>query len=209
MAVEVAFGAQLLDGADFGVERAGVVGMEVVGAEAEGDLLAGTLGEAVFGQGDVVAGVEGQMRAVLAHDALEEIHLRAADEARHEEVLGRVVEIERAAELFELAQPQDRDLVGHGHRLDLVVGDVDHGVAEALVQRADLAAHVDAQLGVEVRQAARRRGRPGFAHHGAADGDALALAAGEVLGPAVEQHVDLQHLGDLADLGGDLGARAC
>jgi hypothetical protein len=45
----------------------------------------------------------------------------------------------------------------------------------------------------------------GLAHHGAADGDALALAAGEVLGPPVEQHVDLQHRGDFADLGRDLG----
>jgi hypothetical protein len=133
------------------------------------------------------------------------VHLRAADEARHEEVLGRVEEVERAAELFELAQPQDGDLVGHGHRLDLVMGDVDHRVGEAFVQRADLAAHVDAQLRVEVRQRLVEEEDLRLAHHGAADGDALALAAGEVLGTAVEQHVDLQHLRDRVDLGRDLG----
>jgi hypothetical protein len=46
----------------------------------------------------------------------------------------------------------DDDLVGHGHGLDLVVGDVDRGGLEALVQLLDLGAHAHAQLRVEVRE---------------------------------------------------------
>ena len=56
------------------------------------------------------------------------------------------------AELLDHAAPHDRDAVGERQRLDLVVGDVDHGVAEFGVQRLDLDAQLGAQLGVEVRQ---------------------------------------------------------
>ena len=100
-------------------------------------------------------------RAVLAgaDAAVEEVHLRAADEAGDEAVDRVVVEVERRADLLDAAAVQHHDLVGHGHRLDLVVGDVDHGVAEVAVQRRDLDAHLHAQLGVEVRRAARRTGR--------------------------------------------------
>ena len=45
---------------------------------------------------------------------------------------------------------QQHDAVGERHRLDLVVGDVDHGLAEPLVQPLDLGAHLVAQLGIEV-----------------------------------------------------------
>ena len=72
------------------------------------------------------------------------------------------------------------DLVGHGHRLDLVVGDVDHRRLQLLVQLADLEPHVDAQRRIEVRQRLVEQERRRLAHDGAADGDALALAAGKL-----------------------------
>ena len=74
----------------------------------------------------------------------------------------------------------DDDLVGHGHRLDLVVRDVDGGRAEPLVQLLDLGAHGDAQLGVEVRQRLVEEEHLRIAHDRAAHRDALALAAGEL-----------------------------
>ena len=80
---------------------------------------------------------------------------------------------------------QDHDLVGHGHRLDLVVGDVDHGRAEPAVQGDQLAAHLDPELGVEVGQRLVEQERLGLLDDGAADGDALALAAGELVRPAL------------------------
>jgi hypothetical protein len=47
------------------------------------------------------------------------------------------------------------------------------------MQRLDLGAHVDAQLGVEVRQRLVEQEDLGLADDGAAHGDALALAAGK------------------------------
>jgi hypothetical protein len=63
------------------------------------------------------------------------------------------------------------------------VGDIDHrGQAAGAAWR--FRAHVDAQGGVEIAQGSSKRKAFGLAHDGAADGDALALAAGE-LGAAV------------------------
>ena len=56
------------------------------------------------------------------------------------------------ADLQELAAHHHGDAVGHRHRLDLVVRDVDEGRAEPAMQLGDLGAHVHAQLGVEVGQ---------------------------------------------------------
>ena len=51
-----------------------------------------------------------------------------------------------------------------------------------------------AQRRIEVGQRLVEQEHRRLAHDGAADGDALALAAGEVARPAVEQGVELQHL---------------
>ena len=99
---------------------------------------------------------------------------------------GCLVELERRAELLDVAGVQHDDAVGHGHGFDLVVGDVDHGGLELLVQFGDLEPHVDAQRGVEVGQRLVEQEGLGLAHDGAADGDALALAAGEGARAAVE-----------------------
>jgi hypothetical protein len=59
-------------------------------------------------------------------------------------------------------------------------------VVRALVQLGDLDAHLHAQRGVEVRQRLVEQEDLGVAHDGAADGDALALAAGQLPWPAVK-----------------------
>jgi hypothetical protein len=76
-----------------------------------------------------------------------------------------------------VAIAHDDDPVGHRHRLDLVMGDVDGRGAEALVQLADLGAHLDAQLGVEVRERLVEQEHLRVAHDGTPHRDALALAA--------------------------------
>ena len=121
--------------------------------------------------------------------ALQEIHRRRADEAGDEQVVRTVVQIERRADLLDDAVVHDDDLVGHGHRLDLVVGDIDGRGLQALVQFLDLGAHGHAQLGVEVGQRLVEQEDLRVAHDGAAHGDALALAARELARVAVEQGV--------------------
>ena len=107
---------------------------------------------------------------------------------------GLVVDGLGVGELLDDAAAHDRDAVGEGQRLDLVVGDVDHGVLELLVQALDLDAELGAELGVEVGQRLVEEEDVDVAHQRPADRDALALAAGEGGGLALEQRLDLQDL---------------
>ena len=69
------------------------------------------------------------------------------------------------------------DPLAHGQRLELVGRGVQHGRAEIAVQPLELGPHVVAQLGVEVGQGLVEQQQLGPAHQGAADRDALLLAA--------------------------------
>ena len=72
---------------------------------------------------------------------------------------------------------QHDDLVGHGHRLDLVVRHVDHRRLELLVKLADLQPHRATQRRVEVRQRLVEQECRRLAHDRPPDSDALPLAA--------------------------------
>ena len=181
---------------------------DVLRPQAEGDLLAAgwLAADDQRGQGKAVVETEVDRLAAAAGDfARHEVHARAADEAGNEQVRRVVVELERRADLLDHAGAQHDDAVGKRHRLDLVVGDEDHGRTQAAVQLVDLDAHLHAQFGVEVRQRFVEQEDLGLAHDGAADGDALALAAGELPRLAVEQLADLENLCRLGDALGDLG----
>jgi hypothetical protein len=130
---------------------------------------------------------------------VEDVHGRRADEARHE--LGRraVVELHGRPHLLDAAPVQDHDLVGHGHGLDLVVGDVDHRGAQLAMERLQLHAHLHAELGVEVRQRLVEQEHLGLLDDGPPDGDALALPARELRGLAVEIGLQLQDARGLRD----------
>ena len=106
---------------------------------------------------------------------------------------GRLVELHRRADLRDDAAIEDDDLVGERHRLDLVVGDVDHGRRQVLVELGDLDPHLDAEHGVEVGERLVEEEDLRLAHQRPADGDALALAAGKLRRPPVEQLLELQH----------------
>ena len=111
---------------------------------------------------------------------------------------GLVVEIERRADLLDEAVVHHDDLVGHGHGFDLVVGDIDRGGLQPLMQFLDLGAHLHPQLGVEVRQRLVEQEHLRIAHDRAAHGDALALAARELA------RIAFQQCGQPEDFGGAL-----
>ena len=92
----------------------------------------------------------------------------------------------------------------HRHRLDLVVGDVDDGRLEALVEAGDLGAGLDAQLGVEVGERLVHQEDGRLADDRPTERDALALAAGQLLRLAIEQLLELDRLGRLVDPALDL-----
>src|SRR5215472_2032552 len=141
--------------------------------------------------------------AVLANGAGKEVHRRRTDKARHEQVVGSVIEVERCADLLDAAVMHHHDFVRHGHGFDLVVGNVDGGGFEPLVQRLDLDAHLYPQLGIEIGQRLVEQKDLGIAHDSPAHGNALALAAGELARIAVEIGLQSQDLRRPVDALGD------
>src|SRR6266702_6931589 len=159
-----------LDHDDLGVGTV-VSDREMIGTDAVDHRLAiGGSGRGLERQLDAVRPLESG-NAIDPHMALQEVQGGRADEAGNELVFRLVVELERPAHLLDDAVMHDDDLVGHGHGLDLVVGDVDGRGLQPLVQLLDLGAHRDAQLGVEVRQGLVEQEHLRIAHDGAAHGD--------------------------------------
>ena len=104
------------------------------------------------------------------------------------------------ADLLDEAVAHDDDAVTKGHGLGLVVGDVDESGVDLLTQLDDLGAHLVTELGVQVGQRLVHEEHLGLTHDGAADGNTLALAAGQSLGLPVEVLGDVQNLGGFLDL---------
>ena len=108
---------------------------------------------------------------------------------------GPLVELLGRAGLLQAPVVHDRDPVAHRHRLDLVVGDVDGGRADLLLEALDLAAGLHAQLRVEVGERLVHQEHLRVADQRAAERHALLLAAGELARAAVEQRAELERLG--------------
>ena len=100
-----------------------------------------------IGQSDRQAGAA---IAGFGQPAREEIHCRRTDEACDEPRLRHVIDLVRRTDLFDLSAIHHDDPVGEGHRLDLVMGDVDGCHRDLLMNLLDLHSHLDAQFGVEV-----------------------------------------------------------
>ena len=90
------------------------------------------------------------------------------------------VDLERRADLLDIALVHHADAVGDRQRLLLVVGDVDGGDAEAALDVADILAQLDAQLRVEIGQRLVHEQQRRADRHGARQADALLLAAGHL-----------------------------
>ncbi len=94
-----------------------------------------------------------QVQAILRVQAsLQHIHRRAAEETGHEQIGWAVVQRHRTIDLLDHAILEHHDTLAERHRLDLIVGDVDHGGTELAVQLRDLGAHAVAQLGIQIGQ---------------------------------------------------------
>ena len=139
------------------------------------------------------------------HRRLDEVHRGRADESRDEDVTWLRVEPLRRVDLDDLPGPHDGDTLAERHRLDLVVGDVDGGDAEPLVQLRERGAHADAELSVEVRERLVEQERLGLANDRPAHRDALSLPARELRRAPVEQGRQPEQFGDLVDAPRDLG----
>jgi hypothetical protein len=104
------------------------------------------------------------------------------------------VKLDRRPGLFDDALAQDDDGVGHCHRLDLIMRHVDHRRTQPPVEADDLAAHFHAQFGVEIGKRLVKQKSLRLLDDRATDGDALALAARKLRGPAMEEMRNLQNV---------------
>ena len=108
-------------------------------------------------------------------------------------------------ELLDLAAVKHRDAIRHRERLGLVVGDVDHGHAEPLVQPPDLELHLLAQLLVQRPERLVHQDQLRLEHQRAGHRDALLLAAGELRRPPLAEAAELHHVQRALDALGDVG----
>ena len=106
-----------------------------------------------------------------------------------------MIKLHRAADLFDPARLQHHDLIGHGHRFDLIMGHIDHRGFQRLMQFRDFLPHVDPQGCVKVRQRFVEQKRRRFAHNRPTNRHALALPARKLPGFAVQIVCQVQHLG--------------
>ena len=96
-------------------------------------------------------------------------------------VLRVLVEVGGRAQLLDAARVHHGDRVGHGHGLLLVVRDVDEGDADLGLDALELELHLAAQLEVEGAERLVEEQHLGVVDQRAGHGDALLLAAGELV----------------------------
>jgi hypothetical protein len=132
--------------------------------------------------------------------ARHEVDPRRAEARRDRTGLRVFVDLARAADLGQVAVVEHADPRRQGQRLGLVVGDVEHGRAQVLLDPLQLQAQVVAQLGVERGQWLVHQGHGRLAHQRPADCHSLHLPAGKARRRVGELVLDAQQAGDLGHL---------
>ena len=132
--------------------------------------------------------------AILLQGAVQEVHLGAADEAGNEDVAGVIVQVLRSIDLLDDAITHNNDAVAHGHSFGLVMGNIDEGGSQLLVQLDDLGTHAGTQLSIQVGQRLVKQEDGRVTNHCAAQSNTLALTTGQSLRLTVKQVLDFQDL---------------
>ncbi len=114
---------------------------------------------------------------------------------------GKFVDLFGGADLLDFALVvHDRHLVGDSERLELIMGDVDEGRFELVLQLDQLDQHPFAQLEVKGCQGLIEKEDIGLVDDGAGKRDALLLAAGELAGQLIDVIFEMKSLEDFKDL---------
>ena len=130
------------------------------------------------------------MKFAAAHFAVEEIHGRAADKRANEAVGRLLVDLHRRVDLLNHAPIHQHDPLAQSHRSNLIVRDINDSRFEALVQPDDLRPHLNAELGVKIRERLVEQKHLWLADDGPAKRHSLPLASGELARAAVQQTFD-------------------
>ena len=86
----------------------------------------------------------------LFNNTVQEIHCRRPDKACHKFIGRIIIQINRPARLFNHPRTQHNYFISQRHRLDLIMGDIDHRSANLFVQARNLNPHINAQFGIEI-----------------------------------------------------------
>ena len=122
-----------------------------------------------------------EIHAAEGHQLI--VHHRAADDvafadkARHEGVLGLVVDGLGRADLQDAAAVHHHDGIAHGQRFLLIVGNINEGNAQLLLHGFELQLHFLAQLQIQRAQRLVQQQHVRLVDQRAGNGDALLLTA--------------------------------
>ena len=134
-----------------------------------------------------------------------------AEEVAHEGGGRPLVEVPGRPDLLDAPALHHRDAVGEAQRLDLVVGDEEHGDAEPALEQLHLDPHLLAQLGVEIAERLVQQEEVRLVHERSAERQALHLPAAQERGrPGLEslEADEAEHAADLVADGGRASSRA-
>ena len=136
------------------------------------------------------------------HHAVEDIAF--TDKVRDKSVCRFIVNVLRCTDLLCAAFAHDDDLVGHGQRFFLVMGDIDKGDAQLVMHVFELKLHLLAHLQVQSPQRLIQKEDFGLIDQGTGYGDPLLLSAGKCLDPPALEALQIHQFQNAADLAGDL-----
>ena len=123
----------------------------------------------------------------------QEVHGWRTDEIGNEQRRRSVIDIARARDLLDDAVVHHGDHVGHRHRLELVVRNVDRRRAEPVMQRAQFTDHRLAHFGIECAERLVHQETLRLAHDRPPERDALPVAAGKTRHRPVEKMRNAQY----------------
>src|SRR5215813_4962419 len=132
--------------------------------------------------------------AVVIQPAFQEIHLRAADEARHRDIGWFVIDLRWGADLLNDSLMQYNDFLAEGQGLRLVMGHVDNRGVQPAVQSSQLHPHRGTKRSVEIRQRLVKEKNFRLSYNSAPLRHSLPLSSAQLLRTAFQQGVDFQQL---------------
>src|SRR5215475_4670282 len=119
--------------------------------------------------------------AIVIQLAFQEIHLRAADEARHRDIGWLVIDLGWGAHLLNDSLMQHNDLIAEGQSLRLVMGHVDDRGVQPAVQSSQLHPHRGTKRSVEIRQRLVKEKNFGLPYNSAPQRHSLPLSSAQLL----------------------------
>jgi hypothetical protein len=119
----------------------------------------------------------GEKDFALVNNGPKDIHRRRAHEGGDKDIGWRIINFVRGANLLDFALIHHHDPAGHRHRFGLIVGDINHRVAQFFMEADEFAPHLNPEFGIEVRERLIEQEDLRVPDDRPAQGDPLALAA--------------------------------